>query len=63
MDRPFHKWIVHMQTPSGEVFQQPIEAYWDPDYDGIEESVKQAAFVETSRNNKPAQPLRVENVS
>jgi hypothetical protein len=43
MDRIRHNWNVTLQREDGEVLTEKVAAYWDPGFEGINDTVGHAA--------------------
>lgn len=43
MDREKSGWTVQLHSEQGQVYDQEVWAYWDPDREGMEHTVRAAA--------------------
>jgi len=51
-ERKPHIWEVELQTPEGKTTTEKVSAYWSPTFDGIKESVANAARCAATIRNK-----------
>lgn len=43
MSRQLFKWNTSLQSDAGEVIEFPIQCYWSPDKEGIEQAIAATA--------------------
>lgn len=65
-ERKMHVWTVQLQSNTGQVTQREVRAFWDPEHDLTEQSVRDAARIEAhmeSGKRVEYAPISVEYVA
>jgi hypothetical protein len=70
-DRKMHRWNIQLQSATGEMVAEEVQAFWDPEHETTDEAVRHAAMTQawlrsgkrTDRAMDSFAPISVESVA